>query len=103
MDRDCNKCVWHTDGNCKKWDCEYKTVEDIKAEGYKQGYADALAKKQRPKAKECSCYASYPNESHKKKNGKWKCVDDYECVRNCTHKQKTKCVLKENNNESKQQ
>lgn len=32
MDRDCNKCVWHTDGNCKKWDCEYKTVEDIRAE-----------------------------------------------------------------------
>lgn len=32
MDRDCNKCVWHTDGNCKKWDCEYKTVEDIRTD-----------------------------------------------------------------------
>lgn len=33
MDRECNKCVYSTrDGNCRKWDCEYKTVEDIRTE-----------------------------------------------------------------------
>lgn len=30
---------------------------------------------------QCSCWVHYPNESHKKKNGTWKCVDRYECVR----------------------
>ena len=29
---------------------------------------------------ECSCWVKYPNPMHKNKNGKWKCVDDYECV-----------------------
>ena len=30
---------------------------------------------------ECSCWVHYPNPMHKKDNGKWKCVDDYECIR----------------------
>ena len=29
---------------------------------------------------ECSCWVKYPNPMHKGKNGKWKCVDQYECV-----------------------
>ena len=29
----------------------------------------------------CSCWHKYPNELHKKGNGKWKCVDEYQCVR----------------------
>lgn len=27
---------------------------------------------------QCSCYVEYPNQSHKNKNGTWKCVDKYE-------------------------
>lgn len=22
-DRDCSHCIWHTDGRCASWDCEY--------------------------------------------------------------------------------
>ena len=22
-ERDCNHCIWHTDGNCASWNCEY--------------------------------------------------------------------------------
>ena len=33
------------------------------------------------KTYDCHCWLHYPNERHKHKNGKWKCVDDYECVR----------------------
>jgi len=29
---------------------------------------------------ECSCWVNYPNPMHKNRNGKWKCVDNYECV-----------------------
>lgn len=29
---------------------------------------------------DCSCKISYPNDLHKKKNGKWKCVDCYDYV-----------------------
>jgi len=30
---------------------------------------------------DCSCLVHYPNENYKFKNGKWKCVDKYECIR----------------------
>jgi len=54
---------------------------------------------------ECSCWAKYPNPMHKNKNGKWKCVDDYECIRDLEIKmingvscvsEKTHCIRKEN-------
>ena len=49
---------------------------------------------------DCSCHRHYPNIAHKKKNGRWSCMDDYLCIRDyregknwdcCTH-----CVRKEN-------
>ena len=43
---------------------------------------------------ECSCYAEYPNEFHKRKNGNWICVDKYVCVRK-RGKYKTKCMRKD--------
>lgn len=30
---------------------------------------------------DCHCWAHYPNINHKRKNGSWKCVDKYECIR----------------------
>lgn len=30
---------------------------------------------------DCHCWMHYPNPLHKHKNGKWKCVDCYECIR----------------------
>ena len=48
------------------------------------------------KAKECRCWLDYPNEAHKKRNGEWKCVDQYRCVlKGDRWKTKTRCVLKE--------
>lgn len=29
----------------------------------------------------CTCWREYPNEAHRKPNGKWICVDKYKCVR----------------------
>lgn len=44
---------------------------------------------------ECSCWRKYPNEWLKKDNGRWKCVDLYECIRDCNghygYGKKTKC------------
>ena len=34
----------------------------------------------------CTCYIEYPNEMHKFKNGHWKCVDKYICVRPLEYK-----------------
>ena len=31
-ERNCNKCIHHTSGNCDSWDCEMQTVEDVKKE-----------------------------------------------------------------------
>ena len=30
---------------------------------------------------ECSCWIPYPNKYMKKADGKWRCVDEYECVK----------------------
>ena len=52
------------------------------------------------KAKECRCWVDYPNKSYKKENGKWKCIDDYECImQHDGWKKKTRCILKEENND----
>lgn len=33
MDRDCNKCVYHTSGSCSQWECKGTTpIDDIRAE-----------------------------------------------------------------------
>lgn len=47
------------------------------------------------KAKECRCWVGYPNEAYKKRNGEWKCIDQYKCIMQGDWKHKTRCVLKE--------
>lgn len=32
MDRDCDKCVYHTSGSCSKWECDFTTISDIRHE-----------------------------------------------------------------------
>lgn len=44
----------------------------------------------------CTCWCDYPNKNHKKRNGKWMCVDKYVCVRKGDgYTTKTKCEKKE--------
>lgn len=69
--------------------------EELKAAAKKLGYV--LVKKP---CYQCSCYLPYPNESHKQKNGRWKCVDRYEPIefdRKSLYSPITKCVRKEMN------
>ena len=49
------------------------TLEELKAEAKRQGY-----RLQKIPDYDCSCYMPYPNERHRHRNGKWKCVDRYE-------------------------
>lgn len=43
----------------------------------------------------CTCWCDYPNPNHKRKNGKWLCVDKYKCVRKGDgYTTKTKCEKK---------
>ena len=48
------------------------TENELKAEALKQGFGLTKIPKY-----DCSCYMPYPNEGHRHKNGKWKCVDSY--------------------------
>ena len=32
IERNCNKCIHHTSGDCDSWDCKMQTVEDVKKE-----------------------------------------------------------------------
>ena len=46
----------------------------------------------------CECWSRYPNEAHRHKNGRWKCVERYKCIRQLVepltnyYDQKTHCV-----------
>ena len=51
------------------------TIDELKREADKNGY-----RMYRKPDYQCSCYLPYPNERHKMKNGRWKCVDRYEPV-----------------------
>lgn len=43
----------------------------------------------------CTCWRDYPNEAHKRANGKWKCVDCYENTGSRDgYKMKTRCIKK---------
>lgn len=52
---------------------------------------------------DCHCWCEYPNKHHKHKNGKWKCVDKYECIRDLAepltnyYNQATHCIRKGGN------
>lgn len=59
-------------GNARR---QMMTKEELKVEAKKLGYI--VVKKP---YYQCSCYCSYPNINHEHKNGKWKCVDNYECI-----------------------
>ena len=44
---------------------------------------------------DCSCWVNYPNKAYKKRNGEWKCVDKYECIRDREgYDRKTHCRRK---------
>lgn len=69
------------------------TISELREQAAQMGYV--LAKKP---CYQCSCYSQYPNEMHKFKNGRWKCVDKYKPMkwkRKYNHQPVTKCVLKE--------
>ena len=59
------------------------TLEELKTEAKKLGY-----KVTKIPPFDCSCYAPYPNKTQKHKNGRWKCVDDYEKI---DYQPKSKC------------
>lgn len=49
---------------------------------------------------ECSCWCPYPNKNMKRKNGNWKCVEEFICIKDYkdfngrSRGEKTKCVKK---------
>lgn len=52
------------------------TEAELRAEAKKLGYV--LVKKP---CYQCTCYVPYPNKSHRYKNGRWKCVDEYRPIK----------------------
>lgn len=41
-DRDCSHCIWHTDGRCASWDCEYISRDEaVEAVRKVRGMKDA--------------------------------------------------------------
>ena len=46
------------------------TEEELRIEAKKRGYRLTKIPQYT-----CTCYMPYPNECHRKKNGKWKCLE----------------------------
>ena len=42
-ERNCNKCIHHTSGNCDSWDCKMQTVEDVKKEAVNEYVKSVVA------------------------------------------------------------
>ena len=42
-ERNCDKCIHHTSGNCDSWDCKMQTVKDVKNEAVNE-YVKAVVK-----------------------------------------------------------
>ena len=50
-ERNCNKCIHHTSGNCDSWDCKMQTVEDVKKEAVNEYVKSVVEKLERIRAK----------------------------------------------------
>ena len=42
-ERNCDKCIHHTSGNCDSWDCKMQTVEDVKKEAVNEYVKSVVA------------------------------------------------------------
>lgn len=42
-ERNCNKCIHHTSGNCDSWNCNMQTVEDVKKEAVREYIKSVVA------------------------------------------------------------
>lgn len=67
------------------------TINELKQEAENQGYRLIKIPNYT-----CTCYMEYPNKCHKRKNGKWKCLQ-YEPIKfkRIGHNPKTRCRKKE--------
>ena len=43
VERNCDKCIHHTSGNCDSWDCKMQTVEDVKNEAVNEYVKSVVA------------------------------------------------------------
>ena len=43
-ERNCNKCIHHTSGDCDSWDCKMQTVEDVRNEAVNE-YVKSVVEK----------------------------------------------------------
>ena len=48
-ERNCDKCIHHTSGDCDSWDCKMQTVEDVKKEAANE-YAKAVVEELKKEA-----------------------------------------------------
>ena len=67
-ERNCNKCIHHTSGNCDSWNCKMQTVEDVKKEAVNE-YEKAVVEKLEERTdflKNCTKYGNKNAEQQEK-------------------------------------
>lgn len=45
-DRDCNNCIYHASGSCRKWNCEHISVKEAEEAVWRLKYIMEVLKKQ---------------------------------------------------------
>ena len=60
IERNCNKCIHHTSGDCDSWDCKMQTVEDVKKKAVNE-YAKSVVEELEERTdflKDCTKYGN---------------------------------------------
>ena len=83
----------------------YLAIQALNSMDFVDDMADEISRLKKAETY-CTCWVDYPNASHKKANGSWKCKDRYTCIRQRTGSSaytglKTKCVKKEGGTDEK--
>lgn len=83
-----NDIIYHLCKSGEYTDEQIGKLYGVTGERIRQVYEkEANIRKQNRKTY-CSCWVEYPNESHKYKNGHWKCVQEYKCIHQLEEKRR---------------
>ena len=65
-ERNCDKCIHHTSGNCDSWDCKMQTVEDVKKEAVNEYVKSVVAELEKNASRYTKKYtAPYGNNGYR--------------------------------------
>ena len=76
-ERNCDKCIHHTSGNCDSWDCKMQTVEDVKNEAVNE-YVKSVVEELEERTDFLKDCTKYGNKNEKQQSESYSTMMMYE-------------------------